>query len=99
MPVRHIFLWSVKTGADGAEVLRRLASLETEVPGLAGWSIGRHVGGWPNSSTGKWEYGLTCDFDSFEALAAYQDHPRHTAIVQDVMASYDDWLVVDYTFS
>jgi hypothetical protein len=49
-----------------------------------------------NSSVGKWEYAITCDFESFEALAAYQAHPRHTAVVDEVMGTYDDWLVLDY---
>jgi Stress responsive A/B Barrel Domain len=96
MPVRHIFLWSVKEGSDGDEVLRKLASLETEIPGLEGWSIGRHEGEVPNSSTGKWDYVLTCDFESFKALDDYQNHPRHTAIVEDLIETYDDWLVLDY---
>ncbi|WP_368680776.1 Dabb family protein (plasmid) [Rhodococcus opacus] len=96
MTVRHIFLWSVKEGHDGDSVLKKLAALETEVPGLLGWSIGKHEGENPNSSTGKWQYGLTCDVESWEALDAYQNHPTHNAIVQDVLDSYDDWLVVDY---
>jgi hypothetical protein len=96
MAVRHIFLWSVRPGADGAEVLSKLAALETDVPGIQGWSIGRHAGEDVNSSVGKWEYAITCDFESFEALAAYPAHPRHTAVVDEVMGTYDDWLVLDY---
>jgi Stress responsive A/B Barrel Domain len=96
--VRHIFLWSVKEGLDGGEVLRKLASLETAIPGLEGWSIGKHQGEVPNSSAGKWEYGLTCDFDSFDALDSYQSHPRHVAIVDEVGGAYAEWLVVDYEF-
>lgn len=96
MTVRHIFLWSVKDGYDGAEVLKKLAALETEVPGLLGWSIGTHEGETPNSSAGKWQYGLTVDVEDFAALDAYQNHPAHTAIVEEVMASYEDWAVVDY---
>jgi Stress responsive A/B Barrel Domain len=94
--VRHIFLWSVKEGHDGEAVLKKLASLETEVPGLLSWSIGKHQGQPPNSSTGTWQYGLTCDVESFEALEVYQSDPKHTAIVEEVLPSYEDWVVVDY---
>lgn len=96
MTVRHIFLWSVKEGHDGEAVLKKLAPLETEVPGLLSWSIGKHEGESPNSSTGKWQYGLTCDLESWEALDAYQNHPKHAAIVEEVLGSYEDWVVVDY---
>lgn len=96
MTVRHIFLWSVKEGHDGDGVLSNLSTLETTVPGLLQWSIGKHAGGTPNSSTGKWQYGLTCDVENFEALDAYQNHPAHAAIVEEVMNSYEDWVVIDY---
>lgn len=96
MAVRHIFLWSVKEDHDGDEVFKKLASLEHEVPGMLSWSIGRHEGESPNASTGKWQYGLTVDVESFEALDAYQKHPKHLEIVEEVWPSYEDWLVVDY---
>ncbi len=97
MAVRHIFLWSVKDGYDGDAVFRRLAQLEAGVPGLRGWTIGKHEGQHQNSSTGSWQYAITCDFDTFEDLAAYQTHPFHEAVVADVMGAYQDWVVLDYT--
>ncbi|HWI71023.1 MAG TPA: Dabb family protein [Baekduia sp.] len=95
--IRHIFLWSVKDGEDGDAVLARLAELEHRVPGLRGFTIGKHEGEQPNSSAGKWQYALTTDFDSFEQLDEYQNHPEHQKIVDEVMGAYDDWAVLDYT--
>ena len=94
--VRHIFIWSVKDGHDGDAVFADLASLADKVPGLVNWTIGKHEGQDPHASTGTWQYGLTCDFETWDDLAAYQDHPEHNAIVDRVMASYLDWAVVDY---
>ena len=96
MTVRHLFLWSVKNGHDGDAVLRRLAELETAVPGLRGWSIGKHEGQHPNASIGSWQYALTCDFESFDDLDAYQSHPFHDQVVADVRDSYQDWAVVNF---
>jgi stress responsive alpha/beta barrel protein len=96
MTVRHVFLWSIKDGYDGDDVLRKLASLNDVVPGLLGWSIGKHEGVQPNSSAGQWQYALTCDVSDFDALDAYQNHPVHLEIVEEVQDSYLDWLVVDY---
>jgi hypothetical protein len=95
--VRHIFLWSVKDGEDGGAVLEALAQLRDRVPGIRGWSIGAHEGTSPNSSAGKWQYALTCDFDSFADLDAYQEHPFHQELVTKVGPSYQDWAILDYT--
>jgi hypothetical protein len=99
MTVRHIFVWSVKDGFDGQEVLNTLATLEGEVPGVREWTIGQHAGESPNSSTGRWDYALTCDFESFAALNAYQNDPRHLALVNEISAAYGDWMVLDYELS
>lgn len=97
--IRHVFLWSVKDGEDGDAVLARLAELEHRVPGLRGFTIGKHEGESPNSSAGNWQYALTCDFDSFEDLDRYQKHPEHQQIVDEVMGTYLDWAVLDYTIA
>jgi hypothetical protein len=99
MAVRHIFLWSIKDDHDSDAVLEKLASLEHAIPGIRRWSIGRHEGELPNSSSGKWEYALTCDVESFEALEAYQNHPVHLAVVSECAPSYADWAVLDYVLN
>jgi hypothetical protein len=95
--IRHIFLWSVKEGENGDAVLARLAEVEHRVPGLRGFTIGEHEGESPNASAGTWQYALTCDFDSFEELDRYQNHPEHQKIVDEVGGSYLDWVVLDYS--
>lgn len=94
--IRHVFLWSVKPGVDGDAVLGRLAELERLVPGLHGFTIGEHKGMVSNASTGEWQYALTCDFESVDALDSYQSHPAHRQIVDEVFDSYRDWVVLDY---
>lgn len=94
--VRHIFLWSIKEGHDAEAVFDELAALPERLPGILAWSIGKHQGDGTHSSTGTWQYGLTSDFETWEDLATYQDHPEHNAIVERVMGSYLDWAVVDY---
>jgi hypothetical protein len=69
------------------------------VPGLLGWSIGKHEGDSPNASTGKWQYGLTVDVTDWHALNEYQSHPSHQAIINEIEDKYDDWVVVDYSLS
>jgi hypothetical protein len=94
--IRHVFLWSVRADADGDAVLAKLAELEHLVPGIRGFTIGKHQGASPNASTGRWEYALTCDFSNMQELDSYQTHPQHEKIVRNVAASYLDWLVLDY---
>lgn len=97
--IRHVFLWSIKRGEDGEAVLAKLAELAHRVPGLSGFTIGKHEGPSPNASAGTWQYALTCDFDTFEELECYQNHPEHQQIVDEVAGSYLDWVVLDYTIA
>ena len=97
--IRHIFLWSVKPGEDGDAILARLAELEHAIPYLRGFTIGKHEGQMPNTSLGKWHYALTCDFDTFDDLDRYQNHPAHQRIVDEVKGAYLSWVVLDYAIS
>jgi hypothetical protein len=89
-------MWSVRPDVDGSAVLAKLAELEDVIPGIRGFTIGKHEGISPNASAGIWEFALTCDFSDMEDLDRYQRHPAHQKIVQDVADSYRDWLVLDY---
>jgi len=96
MAIRHLFLWSVADDArDGAAVLAELSALAQLVPGLRNWAIGPHVGKDVHSSSARYDYALTCDFDSAAELSAYEEHPAHQQALQRVFPLYADWAVVD----
>ena len=93
--VRHVFLWKLAPGADPEEVVRILYELPENVPGALSWSLGRHRGE-PGSSGGVWDYGLICDFESFEALERYSAHPFHLEIIERLLPMFADRAVCDF---
>lgn len=96
--VRHVFLWKVAPEADPDEVFEILEALPENVPGIRRWSMGRHSGS-PGASGGIWDYGLVCDFDSFDALQAYSEHPFHQGVIERLLPLCSDRAVCDFEFS
>jgi hypothetical protein len=95
--IRHIFLYKVAPGADAQEILRILNELPKKVPGIRTWTLGKHTGA-PGASGDLWDYGLVCDFDSFEALEQYSDHPFHLKVVEQLTPMFSARAVCDYEF-
>jgi hypothetical protein len=93
--IRHIFLWKVAKGADPDEVIRILNELPQKIPGIKGWSIGKHKGA-PGASGDIWDYGLTTDFDSMDDLKRYSDHPFHMEVVERLLPMFAARAVCDY---
>ena len=96
--IRHVFLWKVAPEADPDEVFEILEALPENVPGIRRWSMGRHSGS-PGASGGTWDYGLVCDFDSFDALQAYSEHPFHQGVIERLLPLCSDRAVCDFEFS
>ena len=96
--VRHIFLWKVAQGADPQEVIRILNELPGKVPGIRTWTLGKHQGA-PGASGDLWDYGLVTDFDSFEALQQYSDHPFHLQVVEKLLPMFAARAVCDFEFT
>lgn len=93
--VRHIFLWRVAPSADPDEIVALLNTLPEKVPGIQNWEIGRHQGA-KGDSGDPWDYALITDFDSFDALEQYSDHPYHVEVVEKLLPRFSDRAVVDF---
>jgi hypothetical protein len=93
--VRHVFLWKVRPGASAEEIFKILNTLPDRVPDIRNWTLGSHRGA-PGSSGDLWEHGLVCDFDSFEALKAYSEHPYHVEVVEKLTPMFSARAVCDF---
>jgi hypothetical protein len=97
--VRHIFLWNVKPEAAGGgqTILDALNRIKDEPVPAVTWSLGADVPP-PGSgdSGGRWEYGLVCDYESWEQLQAYYSTPEHAAVVEEIVPLIADRAVCDY---
>ena len=95
--VRHVFLYNVAPGADPNKIVEILRSLPDKVPGIRTWTLGKHQGP-PGASGDLWDYALVCDFNSFEALQNYSDHPYHMEVVEKLLPMFAARAVCDFVF-
>jgi quinol monooxygenase YgiN len=97
--IKHIVLWKLKDGALGAtkaenaeRLKREAAALAGVVPGLRSIELGINF----EPSDAAWDVALYSEFDSREALDAYQVHPQHEAFRDLVAKVRQDRAVIDY---
>ncbi len=97
--IKHIVMWRLKDSALGNEkagnarlVREKLEALRGRIPGLLRLEVGLDFSATDNSA----EVVLVTEFESREALAAYQAHPEHQAVVVFVSQVVTERRLVDY---
>ena len=97
--VTHIVAWRLKdsalgqTKAENARLMQaKLEALRGRIPGLRHLEVGRDFSATENSS----DLVLVTRFESRAALAAYQVHPEHRAVVAFVSQIVTERRLVDY---
>ena len=97
--IRHIVAWRLKDSALGndkaanaRQMKEKLEALRGRIPGLLRLEVGRDFSATDNSA----DVVLVPDFDSREALAAYQAHPAHQAVVAFVSQIAAERRLIDY---
>lgn len=97
--VKHIVAWRLRDSAlwndksTNALLLRdKLEALRGRIPGLRRLEVGLDFSAGENSS----DVVLVAEFDSRDALAAYQIHPDHQAVVAFASQVVSERRVVDY---
>jgi hypothetical protein len=97
--IKHIVLWRLAeeaaghTKADNAERLKAaIEGLRERVPGIRHLEVGIDVEG----SAAAWDLALYSEFDTQEALDAYQVHPEHQKVRELVLEATSERAVVDY---
>jgi quinol monooxygenase YgiN len=97
--IKHIVFWRLKDEVEGrsradvmAEMKQRFEAMRGVVPGLRALEVGLDL----NAGADAAHIALYTEFDSREALDAYQDSPEHMAVVPFVRAARTERRVVDY---
>lgn len=98
--IRHIVLTKFKpeTGEDKiAKIYNGLSELTNKLPGANNFTGGRSES--PEEIERGYMHGFVIDFDSWEALAHYAEHPEHQALggqlVDNAVGGIDGILVLD----
>lgn len=97
--LKHIVMWQLKDEAEGnprsanAELVKdKLEALQGRIPGLVSIEAGLDVSRTDSSA----DVVLYSEFESREALEAYQVHPEHEAVKAFIGAVTAARWVVDY---
>jgi hypothetical protein len=97
--VKHIVLWKLKETAGGrsraenaALIKKVLEELRGVIPGLLEIEVGVDF----LHSEQSADVALYSEFESREALAAYQEHPAHKAVMPMILEARSERRVVDY---
>lgn len=102
--VRHIVLVKFKTELDEVTIVdiwRELHEIKNKVDGLLNIHAGKSES--PEIMERGYMHGFTVDFATWDALAAYQDHPEHKKLggrlVANAIGGIDGILVFDLPFA
>jgi len=97
--VKHVVFWRLKpeahghTAAQNAQLIKeKLEALVGVIPGLLSVEVGFDLARFEQAS----DVALYATFDSREALAAYDVHPAHKAVVPFITDARAERWAVDY---
>ena len=97
--IKHLVFWRLKDNAHGNDratnarlIKQKLEGLRGRIPGLLAIEVGIDFVAGETSS----HVALYSEFASKEALAIYQAHPEHKAIVPFVVEAAAERRMVDY---
>lgn len=97
--VKHIVMWRLKDPApgrtrmqDALEIKRLLEDLAGRIPGLVTVEVG--INELPGEDAA--ELVLYSEFDSYETLRVYAEHPAHVEVAAKVKQLRSERRVIDY---
>ncbi len=97
--IKHIVMWRFEEKAEGEEksvniqkARQMLGSLLGEIPEIEFLQVGINE----NPSAAAYDLVLVTEFESWEALSWYQEHPAHKKVAAFIKSVVADRAVVDY---
>jgi len=90
--IKHIVMWKLRNKADAEIIKDNLEALDGKIPGLLKVEVGIDF----SDSKQSADVVLYSKLESREALAAYQIHPEHQAVIPLLKAAAVSRVVVDY---
>lgn len=90
--IKHIVMWQLHNPADATRFKELLDSCRTVVPGILEWEVGiRH----PRLEASM-DVVLVSTFADKAALDAYQVHPQHVAVKDELAKMRSQRTILDY---
>jgi hypothetical protein len=92
--VRHVVLWRLKDKSKILEMKGKLETLPALVPGIKYFQVGKNG---PESDTAS-DLALVSDFEDWDALQHYNEHPEHQKVVAFVRSISSERRAVDFEY-
>lgn len=100
--VKHVVFFRLadmaegKTKLENAQIIKQgLLSLLDKVPVLRSEKVGINI---PNATKTDYDICLECEFDTWEDLDTYQNHPEHMKVAAYIAKCRTARAAVDYEF-
>ena len=100
--IKHIVFFRLAENAEGkskaenAEIIKaKLENLQNLIPEISKIEVGINV---PNAPKTDFDIALYSEFESFEALDTYQEHPEHQQVAAFIGKVRTARAAVDYEF-
>lgn len=100
--VKHVVFFRLadmaegKTKLENAQIIKQgLLSLLDKVPVLRSEKVGINI---PNATKTDYDICLECEFDTWEDLDTYQNHPEHLKVATYIAKCRTARAAVDYEF-
>lgn len=97
--IRHIVMWKLKPHAEGNDkqtnaslIKQKIEALANLVPGMLKLEAGIDLG----LDVAEFDVVLYSEFENEDALAAYQAHPEHKALIPFIGAVRETRCAIDY---
>jgi hypothetical protein len=97
--IKHVVCWKVRKFADAKQKAEKLKTMEKMLLSLKNLPMVRHIEVGINSLKGdvtNFDIVLITNFNSFEDLHAYQNHPEHKKVSEFVSQIRVARVCVDY---
>jgi hypothetical protein len=91
--IAHIVFFKCKDQANAAEIKTRLETLPAQIPQIIKYELGLDE----LKSARSFHLALYSQFESYETLAIYQEHPAHQAFLPFIREVSEVLHSVDYT--
>lgn len=93
--IRHVFAWKLVNPDHAGKVIDLLDEYSRTQDVVRSFEIGGHTGD-PGDNGDPWDGVLITDFDDWEGLRVYSDHPDHVKLVEVLLPMVKERAVIDF---
>ena len=100
--IKHVVFFRLKENANGhtklenAQIIKDgLLALKDKISVLKSETVGINI---PNSKKTNFDLCLICEFEKWEDVDIYQNHPEHLKVAEYCQSCREDRAAVDYEF-